>query len=450
MLIEWREDASDAQRQRVKSTLAAVGARFVEVDDEGAHAPSRLVIQQGAQDWMETLIQDRAVQRLTRLSTPYKLAARAVRPGGTVVDVAGVRIGGRELVVIAGPCSVEDATQMGLAARSVAASGASILRAGAYKPRTSPYAFQGLAERGLTLLREAGQAAGLPTVTEVIRTEDVALVAANADMLQIGARNAQNFALLEAAGRSGKPVLLKRGPSMTVEELLLAAEYVLATGNQRVVLCERGIRTFERATRNTLDLSAVAVLKRATHLPVLVDPSHGTGKRALIEPLARAAAAAGADGLLVEVHPTPDASWSDAEQAMSLDAFAALCRGLAVDAAVVGRTLRAPCAPSAEETLRACRDRIDAIDEVLVRLIDARMRLAEPIGAAKRRQGAPIGAPEREAAVRARVAGEAARLGSGQALLRVFDVIVDETRALQQPLDDVAELPEARAKRRVG
>jgi 3-deoxy-7-phosphoheptulonate synthase len=448
MLIEWRADATAAERDRLKATLVAVGARFVELVDEHTGAPAKLVVQHGAERWMETFGQERAVARLTRLTTPYKLAARAVRPEGTVVDVAGVRIGGPELVVIAGPCSVEGPAQMKDAARAVAASGASMLRAGAYKPRTSPYAFQGLGPRGLELLADAGRASGLPTVTEVVRIEDVPLVAAHADMLQVGARNAQNFALLEAAGRSGKPVLLKRGPSMTLEELLLAAEYVLATGNHQVVLCERGIRTFERATRNTLDLSAVAVLKAATHLPVLVDPSHGTGKRAIIAPLSRAAAAAGADGLLVEVHPVPDASWSDAEQAMSPESFSALCRQLAVDAAVVGRSLRAPQAPSDEETLRACRDRIDAIDEALVRLLDARMRLAGPIGRAKRRQGTAIGAPDREAVVRARVASQAAGLEAGQALLRVFDVIVDETRALQEEDGDAAT--PARPARRVG
>jgi 3-deoxy-7-phosphoheptulonate synthase len=434
MLIEWRAEATTAERHRLMATLVAVGARFVELHDD-ACSPTKLVIQDGAQQWMETLAQERAVARLVPLRTPYKLAARAVHPEGTVVDVASVRIGGPELVVIAGPCSVEDEAQMGQTARAVAASGASMLRAGAYKPRTSPYAFQGLGAKGLALLGEAGRVAGLPTVTEVMRTEDVPLVAHHADMLQVGARNAQNFALLEAVGRSGRPVLLKRGPSMTIEELLLAAEYVLATGNWRVVLCERGIRTFEPATRNTLDLSAVAVLKSATHLPVLVDPSHGTGRRALIAPLARAAVAAGADGLLVEVHPVPDASWSDAEQAMSPEAFGVMCRGLAVDAAVVGRSLRAPHASSDQETLLVCRDRIEAIDEALVRLLDARLRLARPLGHAKRRQGIAIGVPERETAVRALVAREAARLGADEALLRVFDVIVNETRALQE--DDV-------------
>ena len=253
-----------------------------------------------------------------------------------------VTVGAPELVVIAGPCSVETPAQMEQAARAVAANGASMLRAGAYKPRTSPYAFQGLGPRGLELLARAGRASGLPTVTEVVRIEDVPLVAAHADMLQVGARNAQNFALLEAAGRSAKPVLLKRGPSMTLEELLLAAEYVLATGNPQVVLCERGIRTFESYTRNTLDISAIPVVKKLSHLPIVADPSHGTGRRDKVLPMARAAVAAGADGLIIEVHQDPDRALSDGAQSLWPDQFSELMSQLRIIAPAVKRTIAPP------------------------------------------------------------------------------------------------------------
>jgi 3-deoxy-7-phosphoheptulonate synthase len=266
-------------------------------------------------------------------------SARGARPEGTRVRVGGVEIGGSEIVVAAGPCSVETEAQVHEAARAVAAAGARLLRGGAFKPRTSPYAFQGLGEEGLRLLAAAGAATGLPTVTEVMTAEDVPLVARYADALQVGARNAQNFSLLKALGGAGKPVLLKRGFATTVDELLMSAEYVLAHGNPDVILCERGIRTFETCTRNTLDLNAVVVLKQLTHLPVLVDPSHGTGRRELVTPLSKAALAVGADGLIIEVHPRPEEALSDGAQSLTPELFGRLMRDLVGYAFLEGRHL---------------------------------------------------------------------------------------------------------------
>jgi 3-deoxy-7-phosphoheptulonate synthase len=253
-----------------------------------------------------------------------------------------VTIGGDALTVMAGPCSVEGDEMIVASARAVKAAGATMLRGGVYKPRTSPYAFQGLGDEGLPLLRAAREATGLPVVTEVIDTRDVERVAAHADMLQVGARNMQNFPLLAELGRCGRPVLLKRGASARLKELLLAAEYVMAYGNASVVLCERGIRTFETATRNTLDVSAIPVLKRETHLPVIVDPSHAAGRADLVLPLALSAVAAGADGLIVEVHPEPRVARSDAEQQLTFSQFSVLMRRVAMVAMAMGRTMTLP------------------------------------------------------------------------------------------------------------
>jgi 3-deoxy-7-phosphoheptulonate synthase len=265
-------------------------------------------------DLLETLEVLPGVDRVTRITRPYKLASRDFKPADTVVVADGQPIGGREFVVMAGPCSVETREQLVRTARSVAASGATLLRGGAFKPRTSPYAFQGLGADGLNLLGEGKQLTGLPIITEVMEPGQVQLVAETADILQIGARNMQNFPLLKEIGRVDKPTMLKRGLSATIEEWLMAAEYIMHAGNSNVILCERGIRTFETATRNTLDLSAIPVVKRLSHLPVIADPSHGTGHRYLVEPMALAAAAAGADGLLLEVHPEPDTALSDGPQ----------------------------------------------------------------------------------------------------------------------------------------
>jgi len=254
----------------------------------------------------------------------FRMASRRTGQATTVVVVADVAIGAGGLVVIAGPCSVESRQQIRETARRVKAAGARILRGGAYKPRTSPYEFQGLGEKALEWLAEAREASGLPVVTEVLSPEDVDVVGDYADMLQVGARNMQNYALLRKLATSSKPVLLKRGPAATIREWLLAAEYILSGGNPNVVLCERGIRTFETATRNTLDLAGAALVKEISHLPVLVDPSHGTGQRRLVTPASRAALAIGADGLIIEVHPCPDEAWSDGEQSLDPAQFSTL------------------------------------------------------------------------------------------------------------------------------
>lgn len=270
-----------------------------------------------------------------------RLVLREARPQGTVVSVDGVEIGGREIVIMAGPCAVENEHQLLAIARGVKAGGARILRGGAFKPRTSPYCFQGLKEEGLKLLALARAETGLPVVTEVMDARHLPMVLAVADILQVGSRNMQNFTLLEEVGRCRVPVLLKRGMSATLEEYLQAAEYVLKGGNDRVILCERGIRTFEPSTRNTLDLNAIPMLKRYTHLPVIVDPSHGTGHAWMVSRMAAAAIAAGADGLLVEVHCDPSSALSDGPHSLTLDAFARMTHEVAAVAAAVGRTLGA-------------------------------------------------------------------------------------------------------------
>lgn len=273
---------------------------------------------------------------------PARRVDRPAHPAGSVVRVGGVPVGGPGIVVMAGPCAVESREQVLATARGVAAAGAHILRGGAFKPRTSPYSFRGLKEEGLALLAEARAATGLPVVTEVLDPRQVELVGGTTDMFQIGSRSMQNFALLEEVGRTDTPILLKRGMSSTIEEFLYAAEYVLAQGNERVVLCERGIRTFATSTRNTLDLNAVPLLKRSTHLPVIVDPSHGTGHAWMVAHLSRAAVAVGADGLLIEVHPDPGAALSDGEQSLSVEDFERLMPTLDAVAVAVGRGVLQP------------------------------------------------------------------------------------------------------------
>ena len=263
------------------------------------------------------------------ISAPYKLVSKQVKKDRTVVEVAGTAIGGDEFAVIAGPCSVETEEQIMACAQAVAASGARFLRGGAYKPRTSPYSFQGLEKEGLKLLRQAADAYALKAITEVMTVTNVQLVSDYADVLQIGARNVQNYPLLKEIGASTScPVMLKRGQSATIEEFLLSAEYIVTNGNPNVILCERGIRTFESATRNTLDINAVPVLNQLTHLPVLLDPAHATGKRDLIPPLMRAAVAVGADGTMVEIHPQPERAWSDGAQSMTFEQFGEAMRDL--------------------------------------------------------------------------------------------------------------------------
>ncbi len=283
-----------------------------------------------------------AEEQLIPAQHSLKLVGRAARPEGSVLDILGVRIGGTEVVVIAGPCAVESEKQLMSTAKAVKAAGARMLRGGAFKPRSSPYSFQGLKQEGLKLLARAREETGLPLVTEVLDSRQIDLICRYADLLQIGSRSMQNFPMLEELGKVGKPVLLKRGMSSTIEELLLAAEYVMKGGNSEIILCERGIRTFEPSTRNTLDLNAIPMLKRLTHLPVIVDPSHGTGHWWMVPQLAKAAIAVGADGLIVEVHCNPEDALSDGAQSLRPDRFAKMMLDLKAVAAAVGMEMSAP------------------------------------------------------------------------------------------------------------
>jgi 3-deoxy-7-phosphoheptulonate synthase len=279
------------------------------------------------------------VEDVVRILKPYKLASRDFRKENTEIRVRGTLIGGTRIPIMAGPCAVENKTVMMSIAEKVASAGASFLRGGAYKPRTSPYSFQGLGEEGLKILAAAREKTGLPVVTEIMDPRDLPVIAEFSDIIQIGARNMQNFRLLLEVGSARKPVLLKRGLSSTIKEWLMSAEYIMSRGNQEVMLCERGIRTFETATRNTLDLSAVPVLKQLTHLPVVVDPSHGVGKHDLVAPMAKAAVAAGADALIIEVHTNPEEAMSDGEQSLRPEQFEELMKELAPIARAVGREI---------------------------------------------------------------------------------------------------------------
>lgn len=337
MLIVMDHNATEADVARVVEAVTRMGLSAHTIPGE-----QRIAIgvtgNRGAVDpaALENL---HGVLEVIPVSHPYKLVSREFHPDDTVVSIGGVPVGGRTVTVIAGPCAVESKERMVEVARSVKERGAKLLRGGAFKPRTSPYSFQGLGEEGLRILAHAREATGLPVVTEVLDTATVDLVAEWADCLQIGARNMQNFELLKAVGRTGKPVLLKRGMAATLEEFLLAAEYVLSEGNRNVVLCERGIRTFSDFTRNTLDLSVIPAVKRLSHLPILVDPSHGTGKRNKVIPMSRAAIAAGADGLSVEVHDRPEEALSDGPQALTPELFGELMAQIGPIAAAVGRSV---------------------------------------------------------------------------------------------------------------
>ncbi len=281
----------------------------------------------------------RGVEEVMRILKPYKLASREFKSQNTIIKIKGKEIGGKKIPVIAGPCAVENRAMLMNVASRVKAAGASFIRGGAFKPRTSPYSFQGLGEEGLQYLSEASKKTGLPVVTEIMDPRDMDIIIKYVDVIQIGARNMQNFRLLLEVGMCNKPVLLKRGLSATIKEWLMAAEYIMSKGNQQVILCERGIRTFETATRNTLDLSSVPVLKQQTHLPVVVDPSHGVGKWDLVAPMAKAAVAVGADGLLIEVHTNPEEAMSDGEQSLKPEAFKKLMAELKPIAKAVGRTI---------------------------------------------------------------------------------------------------------------
>jgi len=327
MIISMRLHASKEEIARVRERIEEFGYKVHSIEGE-----ERVVIGAvGVGDvtaCLESLEAMPGVERAMRISAPYKFVSREFRPTKTEISVRDVIIGGDEFVVMAGPCSVESERQILESAELVARAGAKLLRGGAFKPRTSPYDFQGLEEEGLKLLDKARRATGLGIITEVMSDRDVDLVAQYADILQIGARNMQNFALLKTLGKCGRPILLKRGLSSTVKELLMSAEYIVAHGNAQVMLCERGIRTFETVTRNTCDIVAVAALNELTHLPVILDPSHATGKRSLVPALSRAAVAIGADGLLVEMHPQPEKAMSDGAQSLDPKQFAQMMKDL--------------------------------------------------------------------------------------------------------------------------
>ena len=346
MLIVMRHGATDAEIQRVVAVIEELGYKAQPMPGAQRTAVG-LVGNDGRVDAsrLEALP---GVQEIIHVSRPYKQVSREWKSENTVVRLpGGVAVGGTDVVAIAGPCSVESEGQILEAARQVREAGAVILRGGAWKPRTSPYAFQGLGRAGLRLLAEAKAEIGLPIVTECMDVRDLDEVLEVADVIQIGARNMQNFSLLKAAGRAKKPVLLKRGMAATIEELLLSAEYLLAEGNHAVILCERGIRGFDTATRNVFDLTAIPVVHKLSHLPIVADPSHGTGLRDKVIPMARAAVAAGADGIIVEVHPHPDQALSDGAQSLFPDQFAQLMREVRVIAEVIGRRVAEPASVGA-------------------------------------------------------------------------------------------------------
>ena len=337
MIIVLKPEAKKADAEEILERIEALGCKPL-------YMPGSERVVLGALGDERVLAQLRLdghplVERIQPVLSSYKMVSREFHPDDTIVDVGGVAIGGQRFVVIAGPCSVESAEQMDASARAVTAGGGTILRGGAFKPRTSPYAFQGMGQAGLDILSDVAQRYRVPAVTEVVTPADVERVAASADALQIGARNMQNYRLLTAVGQTDKPVLLKRGMSAQLDELLLAAEYIVAEGNPRVILCERGIRTFSQATRNTLDLNAVPYLKQRCHLPVVVDPSHGTGARELVAPMSYAAVACGADGLIIEVHHNPSEALSDGKQSLFPDQFAALMQMLRKFVEAAGREL---------------------------------------------------------------------------------------------------------------
>jgi 3-deoxy-7-phosphoheptulonate synthase len=337
LLIVMGAHATAAQVEEVVARLAEAGAHaHVSAGRDGT-----VIGAIGERAFLTALPLERfaGVEQVLPILTPYKLVSREFVPEPTVIEIEGRRIGREAFGLIAGPCTVETRDQTLETARAVAAAGATMLRGGVFKPRTSPYAFQGLGTEGLAILAEARAETGLPLVTELMDPRHVESVVDTADVIQIGARNMQNFILLSEVGRADKPVLIKRGPSASVEELLMAAEYVVKEGNARVILCERGIRTFERSTRYTLDISAVPVLKRETHLPVIVDPSHAAGRRELVLPLARAAVAVGADGIIVEVHPAPEDALCDGPQQIPADEFEQFADEIGTLAALMGRTI---------------------------------------------------------------------------------------------------------------
>ena len=338
MIIVMAPDATPEEIEKVEDTIRELGYTphaIVGVERKviGAVGDER------GKDRLQSIETMGGVESVFPILKPYKLASREVKPSNSVIQADGVAIGGPAIAIIAGPCSVESKEQICTTANLVKSSGANFLRGGAYKPRTSPYSFQGLEENGLKLLAAAKEVSGLPIVTEVMNPREIDLVAKYADIIQVGARNMQNFSLLKELGKINKPILLKRGMMNTIKEFLMSAEYVLSEGNQQVILCERGIRTFETATRNTLDISCIPVLKKETHLPIIIDPSHATGHWEMVESMSRASIAAGADGLIIEVHPDPVNAFSDGPQSLKPEKFSRLMENLRPFAELMGRTL---------------------------------------------------------------------------------------------------------------
>ena len=337
MIIVLKPGAPEAECRKLKDMLLREGFQINEIvgvnvtilgviGDTSAFDPKRITVN----DYVE---------KVMRVQEPFKRANRMFHPENSIVDVSGVPIGGKKLAVIAGPCSIETDEQMNSVAKSVKEAGATLLRGGAFKPRTSPYSFQGLKEKGLDMLKAAGEANGLPIVTEIMSADKIERFVEDVDLIQVGARNMQNFELLKELGKTKVPILLKRGLSATIEEWIMSAEYIMSGGNENVILCERGIRTYETYTRNTLDLSAIPAVKKLSHLPVLVDPSHAAGMWWMVEPLAKAAVAVGADGLMIEVHNDPENAWCDGAQSLKPERFAALMKDLKEIARIVGREL---------------------------------------------------------------------------------------------------------------
>jgi len=338
MIIVMASDATPEQVEKVEDTIRELGYTPHEIAGVERKVIGAVGDERG-KDRLQSIETMGGVESVFPILKPYKLASREVKSTPSVIKVGGVDIGGPAIAIIAGPCSVESKEQICTTANLVKSAGANFLRGGAYKPRTSPYSFQGMEEDGLKLLAAAKEVSGLPIVTEVMNPREIDLVAKYADVIQVGARNMQNFSLLKELGKIDKPILLKRGMMNTIQEFLMSAEYVLSEGNNKLILCERGIRTFETATRNTLDISCIPVLKKETHLPIIVDPSHATGHWDMVESMSRASIAAGADGLIIEVHPDPVKAFSDGPQSLKPAKFASLMENLRPFAELMGRTL---------------------------------------------------------------------------------------------------------------
>ncbi len=338
MIIVMSSDATPEELDKVENAIRKLGYTPHEIVGVERKVIGAVGDERG-KDRLQSIQTMSGVESVFPILKPYKLASREVKPTHSVIEVDGVAIGGPAIAIIAGPCSVESKEQICTTADLVKKSGANFLRGGAYKPRTSPYSFQGMEEDGLKLLAAAKEVSGLPIVTEVMNPREIDLVAKYADIIQVGARNMQNFSLLKELGKINKPILLKRGMMNTIQEFLMSAEYILSEGNNQLILCERGIRTFETATRNTLDISCIPVLKKETHLPIIVDPSHATGHWEMVESMSRASIAAGADGLIIEVHPDPINAFSDGPQSLKPEKFARLMENLRPFAELMGRTL---------------------------------------------------------------------------------------------------------------